>query len=136
MELATFNQFLAAAVKNGASDIHFKSGVAPALRINGQLLPVKVPALAAEDTSRIAKHILAQSRYGAPLDELREWDTSYALEGVGRFRASIFRNKGHLAAILRAIPFSVPDFQKLGLPPVLEKISQEDRGLILVTGVT
>ncbi|MFL5322217.1 MAG: type IV pilus twitching motility protein PilT [Myxococcaceae bacterium] len=136
MELATFNQFLAAAVKNGASDIHFKVGSAPALRINGQLLPVKVPALHPEDTTRIAQHILTQARHKGPLDDVREHDASYALEGVGRFRASIFRNKGNLGAIMRAIPFSVPDFQKLGLPPVLQKIAQEERGLVLVTGVT
>jgi twitching motility protein PilT len=136
MELATFNQFLAAAVKNGASDIHFKVGGSPALRVNGQLLPVKVPALQPEDTARIAKHILASSRYKGNLDELSDWDTSYALDGVGRFRANIFRNKGSLGAILRSIPLTIPDFAKLGLPKVLEKISQEERGLILVTGVT
>ena len=68
MELATFNQFLAAAVKNGASDVHFKVGTAPALRVNGQLLPVKVPALQPEDTARIAKHLLTQSRYKGSLE--------------------------------------------------------------------
>jgi twitching motility protein PilT len=136
MEIQTFNQFLGAAVRNGASDIHFKVGTAPALRINGQLLPVKVPALQPEDTARIAHHILSQGRYKGQLEALQDHDTSYALEGVGRFRASVFRNKGNLATIMRAIPFTVPDFAKLGLPKVLEKISQEDRGLILVTGVT
>ncbi|MCC5691625.1 hypothetical protein, partial [Klebsiella pneumoniae] len=120
VELATFNQFLAAAVKNGASDIHFKVGASPALRINGQLLPVKVPALQAEDTARVATHILRQSRFAGSLDALTETDASYALEGVGRFRASLFRNKGNLAAILRAIPYNVPDFASLGLPRVLE----------------
>ena len=136
MELATFNQFLAAAVKNGASDVHFKVGSAPALRVNGQLLPVKVPALQPEDTARIAKHLLAQSRYKGSIEDLQDWDASYPLEGVGRFRANIFRNKGHLGAVMRSIPLVVPDFAKLGLPKVLEKMSQEDRGLILVTGVT
>jgi twitching motility protein PilT len=136
MELSTFNQFLSAAVKNGSSDIHFKAGSAPAVRVNGQLLPVKVPALHPEDTARIASHILKQHRFKGDVDELREYDASYALEGVCRFRASIFRNKGNLAAILRAIPFHVPTFGQLGLPKVLEKIAQEDRGLILVTGVT
>ncbi|MCC6337125.1 MAG: PilT/PilU family type 4a pilus ATPase [Myxococcales bacterium] len=136
MELATFNQFLAAAVKNGASDVHFKVGSAPALRVNGQLLPVKVPALQSEDTARIAKHILSSSRYKGSLEDLQDWDTSYALENVGRFRANVFRNKGHLGTIMRSIPLQIPDFSKLGLPKVLEKISQEERGLILVTGIT
>ncbi len=136
MELATFNQFLTAAVKNGASDVHFKVGTAPALRVNGQLLTVKVPALQPEDTARIAKHLLAHSRFKGTLDDLQDWDTSYPLEGVGRFRANIFRNKGHLGAILRSIPLNVPDIAKLGLPKVLEKLAQEERGLVLVTGVT
>ena len=112
MELSTFNQFLAAAVKNGASDIHFKVGSAPALRVNGQLLPVKVPALQAEDTARIARHLLAASRYRGSLEDLQDWDVSYALEGVGRFRANLHRNKGNLAAVLRSIPLAVPDFQR------------------------
>jgi twitching motility protein PilT len=137
MELATFNQFLAAAVKNGASDVHFRVGSSPALRVNGQLLPVKVPALQPEDTTRLAGHVLSASRYKGQLDELTDWDTSYALEGVGRFRVNIFRNKGFLGLIMRSIPFNIPDFQKLGLPAkVLEKISQEERGMVLVTGVT
>jgi twitching motility protein PilT len=136
MELATFNQFLTAAVKNGASDIHFKVGSAPALRVNGQLLPVKVPALQTEDTNRIATHLLKASRYKGNLEELQDWDTSYALDGVGRFRANIFRNKGALGAIMRSIPLTVPDFTKLGLPKVMEKLAQEERGLVLVTGVT
>ena len=137
MELNTFNQFLAAAVKNGASDVHFRVGSSPALRVNGQLLPVKVPALAPEDTSRLATHVLSANRYKGQLDDLTDWDTSYALDGVGRFRVNVFRNKGHLGLIMRSIPFAIPDFQKLGLPTkVMEKISQEDRGLVLVTGVT
>ncbi|MHB8876798.1 MAG: type IV pilus twitching motility protein PilT [Myxococcaceae bacterium] len=137
MELATFNQFLTAAVKNGASDVHFKVGSSPALRINGQLLPVKVPALQPEDTERIAAHILGKSHYKGVVADLQEHDTSYVLDGVGRFRASVFRNKGNLAAVMRSIPFVIPDFEKLGLPKApLEKIAQEERGLILVTGVT
>ncbi len=136
MELPTFNQFLAAAVKNGASDVHFKVGSSPALRINGSLLPVKVPALQAEDTNRISGHILQQIRFKGQMEDVQEKDASYALEGVGRFRASIYRSKGNLGVIMRAIPFKVPDFASLGLPPVLETISKEERGLILVTGVT
>src|SRR3954462_14215740 len=96
MELATFNQFLGAAVKNGASDVHFKVGSSPALRVNGQLLPVKVPALQAEDTKRMAGHVLSAGRFTGSIDEVRDIDTSYALEGVGRFRANIHRTKGAL----------------------------------------
>jgi twitching motility protein PilT len=136
MELATFNQFLAAAVKNGASDVHFKVGSSPALRVNGQLLPIKVPALQGEDTARIVKHLLHHNRNADAIETLQDFDTSYALEGIARFRANIFRNKGHLGAVLRSIPLTVPDFARLGLPTSLERLAQEERGLILVTGIT
>src|ERR1700712_5119993 len=108
MEQRTFNQLLAAAVKNGASDIHLKAGAPPALRINGSLLPVKVPALAPEDTETIASYILKDARYKGDLNDLRDWDTSYAVQDVGRFRCNIFRQKGNFAMVLRAIPFDVP----------------------------
>jgi len=136
MDLATFNQFLAAAVKSGASDIHFKAGGPPAVRVNGDLRTVRVPALRSDDTDRIAGHILTAARWRGDAKDIREVDSSYALDGVGRFRASVFRQMGNAAVILRAIPFSVPTFDQLGLPPVVKKIAAEDRGLILVTGVT
>jgi twitching motility protein PilT len=136
MDLATFNQFLGAAVKSGASDIHFKAGVAPAVRIHGELRTVRVPALRPEDTAAIAGHILAAARWHGDPDALQEVDTSYALEGVSRFRASVFRQKGNLAAVLRSISYSVPTLDQLGLPEVVKKIAQEERGLVLVTGIT
>ncbi|MDF1561525.1 MAG: PilT/PilU family type 4a pilus ATPase [Deltaproteobacteria bacterium] len=136
MELESFNRFLGASVNTGASDIHFKVGASPALRVNGELLAVKVPALSAEDTQRVAGHILSRSRYKGSLEELTEHDASYALPGVARFRASIFRSEGNLGIILRAIPYDVPSFASLNLPAVLEKVAQTERGLVLVTGVT
>jgi len=136
MDLATFNQFLGAAVKTGASDIHFKAGVAPAVRINGDLRGIRVPALRPEDTAAIAGHILAAARWQGDLQALQEVDASYALEGVSRFRASVFRQKGHLAAVLRAIPYNVPTLDQLGLPAIVKKIAAEERGMILVTGIT
>jgi twitching motility protein PilT len=136
MDVATFHQFLSGAVKSGASDIHFKASSAPAIRVNGELRPVRLPALAAQDTLRIAEHILTGARWGGDMNQLREVDTSYAVEGVGRFRASVFRQLGNVAVILRAIPFHVPTLEQLQLPPVVPKICAEDRGLVLVTGVT
>ena len=136
MEQRTFNQLLAAAVKNGASDIHLKSGAPPALRISGSLLPVKVPALMPEDTQAIAQFILAAARWKGDLHELRDWDTSYAVQDVGRFRVNVFRQKGNIALVLRAIPFEVPTVEALGLPPVVKSMAEYERGLVLLTGVT
>src|SRR5437016_6291772 len=136
MEQRTFNQLLAAAVKNGSSDIHLKAGAPPALRISGSLLPVKVPALMPEDTLSIARFILEGNRYKGNIDELRDWDTSYAVEDVGRFRVNIFRQKGNIALVLRAIPFNVPTVESLGLPPSVKAMAEYERGLVLLTGVT
>jgi len=136
MEQRTFNQLLAAAVKNGASDLHLKAGAPPALRINGALLPVKIPALNPDDTQNIASFILAGARWTGDLAELRDWDTSYAVEDVGRFRCNIFRQKGHFALVLRAIPLHVPTVESLGLPAVVKGMAGFERGLVLLTGVT
>ena len=136
MEQRTFNQLLAAAVKNGSSDIHIKAGAPPALRINGALLPVKVPAFAPEDTQNIAKFILDSNGYRGELRDVRDIDTSYFVDDVGRFRTNIFRQKGNFALVLRAIPMKVPSLDDLGLPPVTKTICEFERGLILLTGVT
>ena len=136
MEQRTFNQLLAAAVKNGASDIHLKAGAPPALRISGSLLPVKVPALMPEDTQAIAQFILNGNRWKGDIHELRDYDTSYAVDDVGRFRVNIFRQKGNCAMVLRAIPFNVPTIESLGLPPVVKAMADYERGLVLLTGVT
>jgi twitching motility protein PilT len=136
MEQRTFNQLLAAAVKNGSSDVHLKAGAPPALRINGALLPVKVPALMPEDTRAVAEFILKAAHWKGVLDDLRDWDTSYAVDDVGRFRCNIFKQKGNFALVLRAIPFNVPTVESLGLPPVVKAMAEYERGLILLTGVT
>ncbi|MGZ6142401.1 MAG: type IV pilus twitching motility protein PilT, partial [Myxococcales bacterium] len=119
-----------------ASDIHLKSGAPPALRISGSLLPVKVPALMPEDTQAIAQFILTNARWKGDIHDLRDWDTSYAVQDVGRFRVNIFRQKGNVALVLRAIPFEVPTVESLGLPPVVKAMAEFERGLVLLTGVT
>ncbi len=136
MDKESFHRFLGAAVNAGGSDIHFKAGASPAVRVNGELVAFKVPALGPEDTAAIAGQILAQVRFQGALEDVLEMDASYALEGVGRFRANLFRSKGALGVIMRSIPYEIPSFEALGLPPVLEQIAAFDRGLVLVTGVT
>lgn len=136
MEQRTFNQLLAASIKNGASDVHLKVGAPPALRINGSLLPVRVPAMQGDDMQKLAGYITHDAGWKGDLRTLQDLDTSYQIEGVGRFRVNIFRSKNHLGMILRVISEVVPTIDGLGLPPVLKKICEESRGLILITGVT
>lgn len=136
MDQATLNKLLAVGVQNGASDIHFRPGDPPIYRVNGTLRPLKMERVGADHTRQIAQFLIADPAVRAGLDTLQEFDTSYGLPGTGRFRVNIYRQRGSLAIILRIIPDVVPTLESLGLPPVLQKIAREERGLILVTGAT
>jgi len=136
MDPRMFDKFLAAAVKAGASDIHMKSGAQPTLRVHGVLKEVKLDAITPEGMEHLVQHLLASHGLEMDLRRLREYDTSYVVDGVGRFRVNILKQKGYFAAVLRVIPSKVPSLDDLGLPAVLKKIAREERGLVLVTGVT
>ncbi len=131
-----FHSFLQLAVKRQASDVHFEVGYPPTYRVFGELLAAKYPPLTHADTEAIANFVLQAPGSGfAPLD-FREVDRSYSLPGVSRFRASIFKQRGSWGAVMRTIPFQIPDFETLNLPPVIRTIAEARRGLICVTGAT
>jgi twitching motility protein PilT len=131
-----FHSFLQLAVKRQASDVHFEVGYPPTYRVFGELLAAKYPPLTHADTEAIANFVLQAPGSGfTPLD-FREVDRSYSLPGVSRFRASIFKQRGSWGAVMRTIPFTIPDFEALNLPPVIETVAQARRGLVLVTGAT
>jgi twitching motility protein PilT len=131
-----FHSFLQLAVKRQASDVHFEAGYPPTYRVFGELLAAKYPPLTHADTEAIANLVLQAPGSGfAPLD-FREVDRSYSLPGVSRFRASIFKQRGSWGAVMRTIPFQIPDFETLNLPPVIRTIAEARRGLVCVTGAT
>ncbi len=141
--ISTFKAVLGKAAELGASDVHVSAGGPFRLRFRGQITPVSGwPALTPDDTAAIAGEILMAARKATPdtLDQvmlgLRELDCSYSVDGAARFRVNICSQRGTYAAVLRNIPIELPTFGSLGLPPVLEQITLEDRGLILVTGIT
>ena len=136
MDTKIFNQLLSAGVKSNASDVHLKVGAPPMFRIDGRLRDIKAPKLAPEDTKNIVATILAAGGQKQNIDELLELDTAYLLAEVGRFRVNVFRQRGSFEIILRIIPLDIPTIDKLGLPPVLKDIASNERGLVLVTGVT
>ena len=120
----------------GASDLHLKVGRPPGMRVHGHLAPADgMAALVPEDTARIAEQMMTAAQL-ARLDEHAEVDLAYEVEGMGRFRVNAFRQRGQVGMVLRVIAESVPSFDDLGLPPVLTSISEERRGLVLVTGTT
>ncbi|MDW7711905.1 MAG: PilT/PilU family type 4a pilus ATPase [Deferrisomatales bacterium] len=136
MEKETFHRILAGALKAQASDVHLKVNTPILLRVNGVLQEAKTPPLSSEDTAAVAALVTAGASPPVPPQDIREWDGSYSLSGVGRFRVNIYRQRNTLAVILRVIPLEIPTFQSLGLPRVLEDIALEERGLVLITGVT
>jgi twitching motility protein PilT len=131
-----FHSFLQLAVKRQASDVHFEVGYPPTYRVFGELLAAKYPPLTHADTEAIANFVLQAPGSGfTPLD-FREVDRSYSLPGVSRFRASIFKQRGSWGAVMRTIPFQIPELEPLNLPGVIRTISEARRGLIVVTGAT
>jgi len=127
---------LIAGVERGASDVHLKPEVPPILRINGRLEPqADLGVVTAEFMEDLVRRILPE-RLHAQLRDGREVDVGYSIPRIGRFRVNVFLALGAIRAVMRAIPSKKPQFEELGLPPVLARLAMERRGMLLVTGIT
>jgi twitching motility protein PilT len=129
------NTLLKTMVEQGASDLHLTTNSAPQIRIDGQLHPLNHPPLTPSQTKALAYSILTDKQKQG-LEENLEIDLSFGLKGLARFRANIFHQRGAIAGAFRQIPYEIRGFRELGLPPVVEKICEKPRGLVLVTGPT
>ena len=130
------NDILKAAVRHGASDVHLKAGLLPVFRINGKLVPLKVPEpLKPEELSAMGAVILTEEQR-KKFELVHELDCAYSISGLGRFRVNIFIQRGTIGIVLRIVPVGVLSFEELHLPKVLEKVALENRGLVLCTGTT
>jgi len=138
MDHASFNKLLMFGIERGVSDIHFEAGYPPHYRLGGELLgAIKVQSLRPMDTEAIARIILDGRHEKIDFTRpFRELDVSYTLPGSGRFRVSIFRQRGSVGIVMRIIPIQVKRFDELNLPPILAEIAETRRGLVLVTGAT
>jgi twitching motility protein PilT len=136
MDREQFHRYLLGAVKIGASDIHLKVGSPPVYRIRKELRTVKGAALSAQDTRDAVGHVLENVAGANDVDQIRDFDASYAIQGRCRFRVNIFRQRGAFSLALRMIPEGVPSFDDLLLPPEVETLANYTRGLVLVTGAT
>jgi len=124
------------AVKENASDVHMKAGLPPILRIYGSLIPVKnQERLTPDEITKIAMRIMSDQQK-ENFRATHQLDMAYSVPGLGRFRINIFQQRGATGIVFRVIPMVIASLDELHLPKVLEKISIESRGLILVTGVT
>ena len=129
------HQLLKAMIEKGASDLHITTGSPPQLRIDGDLVPLRVPPLSPVDTKQLCYSILTDAQKHK-FEEENELDLSFGVKSLARFRANLFMQRGAVAAAFRTIPFKILSFQELGLPAVVSEISNRPRGLVLVTGPT
>jgi twitching motility protein PilT len=129
---------LAHAVERGGSDLHLKVPSRPIVRINGVLAQIPgYEILRPEDTARFAAELLrGNEAKRSEFDDCGETDLSHTREGLGRFRVNIFRQRGSISIVLRVVPFKVLSVEDLDLPPVVGRLADEERGVILVTGTT
>ena len=132
----TIDTLLALACSKGASDLHIKAGSHPFIRVNGELMPLAdVPRLSPEDTLAMAFSIM-NNRQKQRFKDACEVDIAYGVSGLGRFRCNVFQQRGAVGMVFRVIPMTIRSVSELQLPPVIEKIAEERRGLVLVTGTT
>ncbi len=130
------NDLLKIAVERKASDLHLKVGSHPVLRVDGALTPLpEVKRLMQEDTIAMAFSMMNARQKQRFKDEF-EIDIAYSVPGLGRFRCNIFQQRGTVGLVLRVIPGRILTIRELTLPPVLERICEESRGLVLCTGTT
>jgi twitching motility protein PilT len=130
-----FRALLSKAVAGKASDVHIKCGQPPGARIRGEMVYFRTEKVHPEDTAAVARFVITNPDVVARLDDLKEYDTSYSAEGIGRFRVNVYRQRGSLAVVMRFIPTEIPSMESLGLPmPVTRELAEKQNGLVLVVG--
>jgi twitching motility protein PilT len=136
--VADLEKILGAAVDRGASDVHLKVGRPPIVRLDGELDPLEgYASLGATQLEDVVNCVCAASRYRLEtFERTGELDTAFQPHGLPRFRVNAFRQRGEISLAFRIIPRRVPDFESLRLPPGVQRLAEEHRGLILVTGAT
>jgi twitching motility protein PilT len=123
-------------IEKEASDLHITAGERPKLRIDGDITDSSVPeVLNAKDTLQLAYSVLTENQKKR-FETEDELDFSFGIQNLARFRGNVFKQRGCVAMVIRMIPFNVRTFQDLGLPPIVAKLAERPRGLILVTGPT
>ena len=132
----TLQQILKVVIDNeNATDLHIVTGSAPVVRIGKRILRIKSPDLTSEDTKRLCYSILTDKQK-AKFEETKELDFSFGVKNSARFRGNLFYQKGAVSGTFRRIPYQIPKFEKLGLPPSVSNFTNSINGLILITGPT
>jgi twitching motility protein PilT len=129
------HQLLRAMIEKGASDMHITTGSPPLLRVDGAIVPLKLPPLSPVDTKQLCYSVLTEEQK-IHFEKNKELDLSFGVKNLSRYRANIFMQRGAVSGAFRSIPFKILSFDELGLPPVVAALANKPRGLILVTGPT
>lgn len=133
--MAQIDTYFTQMKEHGASDLHMVVGFPPLLRLRGDLIPLDAPALTAESNKEILYEILEPKQREA-LENNRDLDKAYELDGVGRFRCNFLYQHRGIGAVFRIIPTTILTLDQLGMPDVVREIATYERGLVLVTGPT
>ncbi len=136
--MASLDEILKLACERKASDVHLKAGVVPVVRRHGRMLPLSKQwkPITSAQLAGFAEQLIKSEAERTRFDHFKEIDLGYGVKGVGRFRVNIFMQRGSVRIVARVISDQVPEISKLNIPPIIEKIANRERGLILVTGVT
>lgn len=132
---ASLSDLLRKMVEMGGSDLHITTSTPPQVRIHGHLQPLDMPPLGAAETKALAYSVMTDAQKHR-FEEDFELDFSFGLKGLARFRANVFNQRGACGAVFRVIPYEIRSFEQLHLPPIVAKLCEKPRGLILVTGPT
>jgi len=126
---------LRAMIEKGASDMHITTGSPPLLRVDGAIVPLKLPPLSPVETKQLCYSVLTEEQK-IHFEKNKELDLSFGVKNLSRFRANIFMQRGAVSGAFRSIPFKILSFEELGLPAIVAELAARPRGLILVTGPT
>src|SRR5579872_1931665 len=132
---ATLSDLLKKMLELNGSDLHISTNSPPQVRVHGHLQPLDMPVLTPNETKQLCYSVLTDSQKHR-FEEHLELDFSFGLKGLARFRGNLFNQRGATGGVFRVIPFEIKSFQQLNLPPVMAKLCERPRGLVLVTGPT
>lgn len=133
--MKSIDELLTKVVEMRASDLHLKVGSPPMIRVDGELQNLDDPPLTPDDTKDFAASLMTEKQIRR-FSETNEIDFAYGAPHVGRFRVNVFRQRGTISIAIRQVISEVPEFSKLNLPAVVQKLALEPRGMVLVTGTT
>jgi twitching motility protein PilT len=133
--MKTIEELLQLVRTRGASDLHIKTGSPPVLRIDGELVEIEESVCTSEVTKDFAANLMT-AKQRSRFSEANEIDFAFSAPAIGRFRVNVFRQRGSISIALRHVATHVPSFGELNIPPIVQKLALEPRGLVLVTGTT